>query len=183
MTNNANTEAPAEGSDLSSPAKDNLDVLASMYERENARVSGMQLVIERISDFFGSPAYLLFAVAVIFLWVLVNTWGADAGWTHVDEPPFFWLQGIVSSNALVLTVAVLIRQNRMAQLAEHRAHLDLQINLLTEQKATKILKLVDELRRELPALGGQSDAEVVELTKPADAEAILKEIKRLDDER
>ena len=183
MTVGKTIEAPAERSDLSPSAKDNIDVLAAIYERENAKVSGLQLVIERISDFFGSPAYLVFAVAFIVVWVLVNTWGADAGWVHVDEPPFFWLQGIVSSNALILTVAVLIRQNRMAQLAEHRAHLDLQINLLTEQKATKILELVDELRRELPTPRGQLDAEVTELTKPADAEAILKEIKRLDEER
>lgn len=184
MSTDTNSEAPADGSDLSSSAKDNIDVLASLYERENARVSGTQLLIERISAFFGSPAYLIFAVAFIVLWVLVNTWGAYAGWEHVDEPPFFWLQGMVSSNALILTVAVLIRQNRMAQLAEHRAHLDLQINLLTEQKATKILQLVDELRCELPTLRGTNDAaDVVELTKPADAEAILDAIKRLDEER
>ena len=183
MATGPTIEPPADRSDLSPSAKDNLDVLAAIYERENAKVSRMQSVIERISDFFGSPAYLLFAVVFIVLWVLVNTWGADAGWTHVDQPPFFWLQGIVSSNALILTVAVLIRQNRMAQLAEHRAHLDLQINLLTEQKATKILKLVDELRRDMPSLRGQSDAEVGELTKPADADAILKAIKQLDDER
>ena len=140
-------------------------------------------VADRVASFGGSWPFIGLFGAFLVLWVLVNTWGADAGWTHVDEPPFFWLQGIVSSNALLLTVAVLIRQNRMAQLAEHRAHLDLQINLLTEQKATKILKLVDELRRELPALRGQSDAEVAELTKPADADAILKAIKQLDDER
>ena len=184
MSTDTNTEVPVAGNDLSSSAKDNLDVLPSLYERENAKVSGMQLVIERISAFFGSPAYLTFAVAFIVLWVLVNAWGTHAGWTHVDEPPFFWLQGIVSSNALILTVAVLIRQNRMAQLAEHRAHLDLQINLLTEQKATKILQLVDELRCELPTLRGTTDAaDVEELTKPADAEAILDAIKRLDGER
>ena len=183
MNTETDAQAPAGESDLSSPAKDNLDVLAGIFERDNAKASGMQRVIERISDFFGSPAYLIFAVTFIVLWVLVNTWGLHAGWIHVDEPPFFWLQGIVSSNALILTVAVLIRQNRMEQLAEHRAHLDLQINLLTEQKATKILQLVDALRRELPTLRGQSDAEVGELTKPADAEAILKEIKRLDEER
>lgn len=129
------------GDDLSSSAADNLEVLANFYEREDARISGVQLVIERISAFFGSPAYFAFAIAFIVLWVLVNLWGTAAGWKHIDEPPFFWLQGIVSSNALLLTVAVLIRQNRMAQLAEHRAHLDLQINLLTEQKATKILQV------------------------------------------
>ena len=177
------TETPDEKGDLSSSAKDNLEVLAGIYEREDSRVSGVRLVIERISAFFGSPAYFAFAVFFIVGWAFVNTWGANAGWQHVDEPPFFWLQGIVSSNALLLTVAVLIRQNRMAQLAEHRAHLDLQINLLTEQKATKILQLVDELRRALPALEGRSDTETDELAKPADAEAILREIKRLDDER
>ena len=183
MATEKHTETPDEKGDLSSSAKENLEVLAGIYEREDSRVSGVRLVIERISAFFGSPAYFAFAVVFIVGWVLVNTWGADAGWKYVDEPPFFWLQGIVSSNALLLTVAVLIRQNRMAQLAEHRAHLDLQINLLTEQKATKILQIVDELRRELPALRGQSDAEVEELVKPADAHAILHEIKRLDDER
>ena len=41
-----------------------------------------------------------------------------------------------------------IRQNRMSQLAQHRAHLDLQINLLTEQKVTKILRVIDDIRRD-----------------------------------
>ena len=80
--------------------------------------------------------------------------GPHAGWRHVDEPPFPWLQGMVSSNALLLTVAVLIRQNRMAQMAEHRSHLDLQINLLAEQKVSKILQIVDELHRELKVAHG-----------------------------
>ena len=89
----------------------------------------------------------------------------------------------MSSNALLLTVAVLIRQNRMAQLAEHRSHLDLQINLLTEQKVTKILQLVDELRRKLPATRGPPDAEVSDMAKPADAHAMLHAIKKKSDPR
>ncbi len=39
----------------------------------------------------------------------------------------------------------------MAQVAEHRAHLDLQINLLTEQKVTKLLQMIDAPRRDLTA--------------------------------
>ena len=96
-------------------------------------------------------------------------------------PPFAALQGLVSSNALLLTVAVLIRQNRMAQVAEHRSHVDLQVNLLTEQKATKILQLVDELRRELTAIRHHPNSDVAEemaeLKKPADAHALLHAIK------
>jgi len=171
--------------DLSSTAKGNLELLASFYEREDARISGLQLLIERISSILGSPIFFACAIAFIVFWVLTNLWGSRAGWEHFDAPPFFWLQGIVSSSALLLTVAVLIRQNRMAQLAEHRAHLDLQINLLTEQKVTKVLQLVDELRGEFATLRGipSNDAEVAELSKPADPEAILHAIKKQNDER
>lgn len=168
---------------LPSPAKENLELLATFNDREDAEISGVRLAIERISAFFGSPWYFAFCVAFIAAWMLVNTWGAHAGWHHVDEPPFSFLQGMVSSNALLLTVAVLIRQNRMAQVAEHRSHFDLQINLLTEQKATKILQIVDELQRELTALRGSPDSQMEEMTKPVDANAMLHAIKQQKGDR
>jgi uncharacterized membrane protein len=171
------SEASGKTGNLSSSAKDNLELLTSFKDGEDAQISGVQLLIERISAFFGSPAYFAFAVAFIVIWMLVNGWGAHVGWHPVDQPPFSWLQGLVTSNALLLTVAVLIRQNRMALVAEHRAHLDLQINLLSEQKVTKILQIVDELQRELTALRGRPDSEVAEMTKPADAHALMHAIK------
>jgi uncharacterized membrane protein len=176
-------EATEGKGELSSPSKENLEVLANFTEREDAAISGIQLVIERISTFFGSPWYFAFCVIFIVAWVVTNLWGVHAGWPHVDAPPFPWLQGMVSSNALLLTVAVLIRQNRMARLAEHRSHLDLQINLLTEQKATKILQIVDELHRELTALRGHNDTQMEEMTKPADANALLHAIKKQTGDR
>ncbi|MDP9045871.1 MAG: DUF1003 domain-containing protein [Pseudomonadota bacterium] len=172
----------AENAGLPAAATENIDVLTRFYEREEAGVSGVQFAIERISAFFGSPAYFAFALSFIVAWALLNTWGTHAGWTYVDKPPFFWLQGVVSSNALLLTVAVLIRQTRMGQLAEHRAHLDLQINLLTEQKVTKTLQLIDELRRELDQKR-PLDHDLTELSKPADPQAILHAIKNQDLDR
>jgi uncharacterized membrane protein len=174
---------PPEAGNLSPSAKGNLDLLAQFKDREDAQISGVQLLIERISGFFGSPAYFAFAVAFIVIWMLVNGWGAHAGWHHVDPPPFSWLQGLVSSNALLLTVAVLIRQNRMAIVAEHHSHLDLQVNLLSEQKVTKILQIVDELQRELTALRGHPDSDVAEMTKPVDAHALMHAIKKKQTER
>src|ERR1700674_4984583 len=141
-------------SKLPSSAKENLELLSRFQDVEEAQISGIQLAIERISGFFGSPAYFAFVVVFIVFLVGANTWGLRHGWQHVDAPPFPWLQGLVSSNALLLTVAVLIRQNRMAQMAEHRSHLDLQINLLAEQKASKILELIDEVHRELKIIHG-----------------------------
>jgi uncharacterized membrane protein len=168
---------PGQAAELSPSAKDNLELLAMFQDREDAQISGVRLLIERISAFLGSPSYFIFAIAFIVLWMLVNGWVAHVGSRPIDPPPFFWLQGVVSSNALLMTVAVLIRQNRMAKVAEHRAHLDLQINLLTEQKVTKILQIVDELTRERTAMRERPDAEVAEMTKPADAHALMHAIR------
>jgi len=181
MTSNDNVQSRSEN--LPSSAKENLEVLSQFKDREEAQISGLQLAIERVSRFFGSPAYFAFAVAFIAMWIAVNMWGARHGWRHVDSPPFFLLQGLVSCNALLLTVAVLIRQNRMAQVAEHRAHLDLQINLLTEQKVTKLLQMMAEPRRDLATPHGPPDDEASELTKPADTHALMHAIKAKQTER
>lgn len=161
---------------LAPAARENIDLLTEYQEQEQAEVSQVQAAIETLSEFFGSPAYLLFVLTFIVAWVGINLFGWHAGWRHVDEPPFFWLQGIVSSNALLLTVAVLIRQNRMGALAARRAHLDLHINLLTERKVSKALELVQALRREqLPHIG--DDPEAADLSKASDPQAILAAIK------
>jgi uncharacterized membrane protein len=181
MASNEHARAPC--ANLPSSTKENLELLSRFEDREEAQVSGLQLAIERISRFFGSPAFFAFALVFIVIWIAVNLWGMNHGWRHVDPPPFFWLQGLVSSNALLLTVAVLIRQSRMAQVAEHRAHLDLQINLLTEQKVTKLLQILDERRAELSAPPAHPDDEVSEMTKPADTHALMHAIKKKQEDR
>jgi len=183
MTTPDPAQSAGNAAELPAAAQENIDVLAKFEDGEQAQIPGVQRLIERISSFFGSPAYFAFSVVFIVLWIAVNAWGTHAAWRHVDAPPFFWLQGMVSSNALLLTVAVLIRQKRMAKVAEHRSHLDLQINLLTEQKVTKILQIVDELQRDLTALRGRSDTEVAEMSKPADTHALMHAIKEKQTDR
>lgn len=171
--------AGQDGSNVVSPAtRENIDTVASFSHREAAAVSNWQTAIERVSAFCGSAAYFVGVLAFIGAWVGVNAWVAGRGWRAFDSPPFPWLQGLVSSNALLLTIAVLIRQNRMGRLAAHHSHLDLQVNILTEQKVTKILQLVDELRRVQPAPHDAPNAEVAALTTPADAGAILEAVKQ-----
>jgi len=49
-------DAPDEADKLSPSAKDNLELLKNFRDGEDAQISGVQLLIERISAFFGSPA-------------------------------------------------------------------------------------------------------------------------------
>lgn len=170
----------AEEEALTSHAQDNLQVIAGLAEKDAADVGPLRARIEKISSVFGTPGYFLFATTFIVTWIAVNGWGVAHHWVHVDEPPFFWLQGIVSSNALLLTISVLIRQDRMAALSSQRSHLDLQINMLTEGKVAKVLELLATMERDRSAEHVDHAKHIAELAKPADAEALMQAIKRTD---
>jgi uncharacterized membrane protein len=93
-----------------------------------------------------------------------------------DAAPFPWLQNIVTLSALVTTVLVLTTQNRQAKLVEQRRHLDLQITLLTERKVSKVIELMENLRRDLPSVKNLHDPEaqaMKELIDPHTALATL----------
>ncbi len=56
---------------------------------------------------------------------------------------------------------------------ERRAHLELQVNLLTEHKTAKLIKLMVELRRDLPMLRNRRDPVAAAFQKPTDLEDVL----------
>jgi uncharacterized membrane protein len=155
---------------------ENIGTIAEFYARHHEQVTGAQKVVEKIARFLGSPGYVAGNVVFILCWIAANLVAEDVGWTQVDEPPFFWLQGIIGLNAFIISTTVLIRQNRMSRLADHHAHLDLQVNLLTEEKSSKIISLLEELRRDMPNVSNKHDREAEEMAKPADAKAVLSAI-------
>lgn len=145
---------------LSDAVKDNIDSVAAFCEHEEANISGTQSAIEKISCHFGSSVYFGSFVLLVIFWITANLFARHFGWPQFDPPPFVWLQGIVGLNGVLIMIAVLIRQNRMARVAELRAHLNLQVNLLAEQKTTKVIQLLEELRRDLPDVRNRHDPEV-----------------------
>ncbi|HEV7817272.1 MAG TPA: DUF1003 domain-containing protein [Janthinobacterium sp.] len=123
--------------------------------------------------FFSRPAYFAGIIVFVLVWIAANLIADEIGWDPIDPPPFFWLQGLISLNAFLITTTVMIRQNRMAELSKRHAHLDLQVNLLTEKKTSKIISLLEELRRDMPDVKGRQDAEAQELEQSADTGAVL----------
>jgi uncharacterized membrane protein len=65
----------------------------------------------------------------------------------------------------------------MAQLAAHRAHLDLQINLLTEQKVTRLIQMLRDEGSPRGAQAPGSHGREAELATAADPQALLNAIK------
>jgi uncharacterized membrane protein len=169
-------------SGLPPSVSENIGTIAESYARHQQKMSLPQTIVERISLIFGSPGYVACSVAFVVCWIVGNLVAPKYGWKQIDEPPFFWLQGIVTLNAFIISTTVLIRQNRMSKLAEHHAHLDLQVNLLTEEKSSKIIALLEDLRRDLPNVQPKVDSEAEEMAKPADAKAVLSAIEKETDE-
>jgi uncharacterized membrane protein len=151
----------------------NIETILAFYKREEQKMSGSQRVLETASGFAGRPLFLGCILLLVALWILANVLAHRLGLAELDPPPFFWLQGMVSLGALMTTTVVLIKQNRLAKVEERRAHLELQVNLLTEQKVTKLINLIEELRRDLPMVKDRDDPEAVALQQPTDPEQVL----------
>ncbi len=130
-------------------------------------------MLETVGGFMGRPSYLAAVLAFVALWLLSNVVGELLGLPAPDPPPFFWLQGVVSLGALLTTTVVLITQNREAKLEAQRLELELQVNLLTEQKTTKLIHLLEELRHDLPMVKDRHDPEAAALQKRTHPEELL----------
>jgi len=135
----------------------NIEAVLDYYTREEQKISRSQRILERISTLIGQPVFLGFILFFVALWMLANTLLREFGGTEFDPAPYFWLQGIVGLGALLTATIVLIRQNRLGKLADQRQHLDLKVTLMTEQKAAKMIDLLEELRRDLPNVKDRHD--------------------------
>ncbi len=137
----------------------NVQAVTEIHLQAERAVGPHQRAIESGTARLGRPASLYVIVAAVLVWGLGNTLGARLGVWVPDPPPFVWLQGVVGLAALLTATMVLITQNRQAKLIERRMHLDLQVNLLTEQKTAKLVELLEELRRDLPNVRDRHDSE------------------------
>ena len=151
----------------------NIETIIALHTRNEREVSRHRRVVEAMSVFFGRPAFLYTILLTIILWVTPNILPRRFGIRHFDPPPFAWLELSLSIGSLLVTTGVLITQNREEKLAEQRAQLSLQVNLLSEQKIAKIIALIEELRSDLPNVRNRHDAEAEVMTEPADPHAVM----------
>ena len=151
----------------------NIEAVLEFYTREEQKISRWQRILERLSLIIGQPFFLGFILLFVALWMLANTVLHQFGKAEFDPAPFFWLQGIVGLGALLTATVVLTKQNRLAKLEEQRAHLDLKVTLLTEQKAAKLIDLLEELRRDLPNVRDRHDPEAAALQQPMNPDLVV----------
>lgn len=88
---------------------------------------------------------------------------------------------IVSLEAIFLATFVLISENRQAGLADKRAKLDLQVNLIAESEVTKLIVMLNEIRDHL-GLSASDDAEIAKMQEPTEIRKLASDMESLEKE-
>jgi uncharacterized membrane protein len=161
------------GGELSEHVAHNIETIAHLQTETEGRVGRNQKTIEKITASIGQPWALNAILGAVGLWVALNTLGPLIGLPRADPPPFPWLQGAMSLSALLMTTMVLTTQNRQGKRFSQSGNLELQVNLVAEQKIAKLISLLEELRRDLPSVRDRIDPVADVMAEPVDHQAVL----------
>lgn len=155
------------------PVGENIRAVLQYHAHEEHKVSPSQHFLEHLCEFIGRPAFMAGVLILVGLWIAANLLAPLLGLWPFDPPQFFWLQGLISLVSLLITNVVLMRQNRQMKLQQHRAHLDLEISLLAEQKISKLIELTEQIRNELPQAERHDDPELEVFKHAMDAQSVI----------
>jgi uncharacterized membrane protein len=122
----------------------------------NLEVEDRRTKVEKAADwiaaFSGSIAFLMIHIVIFAVWILLNVdW--LPGWKPpmFDPFPFGLLTMVVSLEAIILSVFVLLSQNRQAAKERIRGDIEYEVNLKAELEIAHLHEKLDRLHEE--ALG------------------------------
>lgn len=157
------------------PMQYNIEAIAKLEEAALHERSAAEYLSDIITRITGSIGFVVFHVALFAFWFAVNLeFIPDV--RAFDPFPFGILTLIVSSEGVFLAIFILISQNRITRQADRRAHLDLQINLLTEREITLMLRMQKKLCERFNLETNDAEAETHHLIKETDVEHLVSEL-------
>ena len=126
----------------------NVSMVSKLEQAARQERTAGDRVAEVIAKFCGSITFIVVNAVWFALWIILNT---IPGVRHIDPFPFTFLTFVVSLEAIFLSTFVLVSQNLDAAIAERRSHLDLQLNLLSEQENTKMIAILQAIAEKVGA--------------------------------
>ena len=168
-------------SSLPQHIEETVQTMAALHAEHYERLTPLQRLLDTLTARAARPRFLVGVVVVVLAWIAFNVGLALLGRTPLDLPPFPWLQGAMSLAALSMTCLILTTQRREEQLSTRREQMTLELSILAEQKAAKIIQLLEEFRRDSPAVADRRDHEAEALSAPSDTRAVLDAIRETHD--
>ncbi len=152
------------GEALTKELKSNVAKVVDIEKSQKENRTRGERISVLIADFCGSMTFVWVHVFWFAAWVLLNSVFSF----HVFDPfPYTFLTLVVSLEAIFLSTFILISQNNETKLTERRNHLDLQINILTEQENTKMLEILELIAKKVGvAYDDPTTAALLEILEP-----------------
>ncbi|HTK43500.1 MAG TPA: DUF1003 domain-containing protein [Gemmatimonadales bacterium] len=161
----------------------NVERVSALEAAEHRKATAGDRIADIITNFSGSMTFVWLNVLSIAVWMVVNL--ALPHPRRFDPFPFSLLTLVLSVEAIFLAIFILISQNRAARISDKRSHLDLQLNLLSEQENTKMLLMLERIGNAVGAeIGGIPDVKVFEqATRPEALSEQIDQAAELDEQR
>jgi len=153
---------PSPNASVEQLTQKNVETVTRLEEAAREQRTPTDRLAEKIAGFCGSMTFVWVHVIWFGGWILLNLL---PGVRHVDPFPFTFLTLIVSLEAIFLSTFILISQNVDSRISERRSHLDLQLNLLSEQENTKMIMMLHAIATKVGA----------DLTQDPDLKALSEE--------
>ena len=141
--------------------------LHSSLESNRSKMDKLAVFITRI---LGSMLFLVTCFIVFSLWICWNL-NFFIGLKPFDPFPFPILEMTVSLFAIILSVSVLINQNRQGRIDKIRQQVEFEVNVRAESEITKVLNMLHEMHQHL-GLENIEDIELEEMKEQTDIKQI-----------
>jgi len=117
-------------------------------ERDTSRIAK---VAERVAELSGRPHFVTLHLVWFAVWVAVNS-GLVAYFTAFDTYPYGLLGIILSIEGILITLFLLVSNNRQSAHAERRAALDYEVNVRTWRLVNHLADRLDDVASRLARL-------------------------------
>ena len=150
-----------------------IEAISELHRQHHRRATPSQQAVAQLTALVARPRFVGLLTIVFAAWIGVNGFVKLAGYAPPDPPPFSYVQALTGVFGVYITLLILITQRHENRLTEAHAQLTLELAILNEQKSAKIIALLEELRRDLPALPNRPDLEAEQLSRPADTQMVM----------
>jgi uncharacterized membrane protein len=152
----------------------NIEAIAQLEQEFRRQRTSLDRASDAISAFVGSIQFVIAHALGIAAWVALNI---GLLWLRAFDPyPFVFLNLVLAVETVFLSTFVLMSQNRQNHQADRWAHLDLQLSLLGEQEATKMLQMLQQICDRLGMKEVARDRELHEMVKTTQVEVLAEEL-------
>lgn len=151
--------------------------LKSLRSKLDRRKSPAEKLADFMTSNFGSFSFLVVNTLWFGVWIFINLGYATPTIAIFDPYPFGLLTMIVSLEAIILSIFVLVSQNREQKINDLREEIDLEVDVVSESEITKVLEILVKIAKK-NNIDLSKDEELLDMLKPLSREKISTNLER-----